>query len=48
MIPVVRSKYVNLEVHFQKQWKIFTCERHWTKTEILTNVCKELSIPLRE
>ena len=48
MIPVHRSKYVNLEVHFKKQWKMFTCDRYWTKPEILSNLGKELSIPQRE
>jgi len=48
MIPVVRSRYVNLEVHFQKQWKMFTCERFWSKSDVLDNVCKELNIPQRE
>ena len=48
MIPVVRSKYVNLEVHFQGKWKVFTCERFWNQQSVLQNVCKELNIPLRE
>ena len=48
LIPVVRSKYVNLEVHFKGSWKIFTCERYWSKSQVLNSVCQQLSIPQRE